>query len=816
MENLLKDVRYALRMLRKNPAFSAVAVLTLALGIGANTAMFSVVNGVLLKPLPYRDSREVVHVWGKLRDVPRNWLSDPEWWELTDSHPAFSQISAYEPGNGANLSRPGVDPLRITVASSTSSLFQLLGVQAELGRTFVPDEDQPGHSQVALLSHKLWKNEFGGDPSIVGRKIQLDAESYDVVGILPESFHFEGDNDVWTPLGLNRAKQGNRGSHGLTVLARLGPGVSIEQGNQAVEQFAHQLGREYPDYYRPDTDWGMYVTPLQVDVVGSIRPALWVLLGAVAFVLLIACANIANLLLARASARQKEIAIRAALGAGKGRLIRQLLTENLVLALLGGSLGLLLALWGVKVIVALSAGSLPRAEGIKVNGEVLLFTLAVSVLTGLLVGLAPAWHVAYEALSDSLKERASSQVGRQRVRGVLVVSEVALSLILLVGAGLMIRSFQRLLKVDPGFKTEHLLTLQTSLPPAKYSNDASVTNFYRTLEERLQHLPGVKSVGAVSELPLSGVYSSGSAVFEHTPVDLPKLPKLELSYYESDLRFATPGYFSAMNIPLVKGRLPSDSDTENAPLVAFVDADFARRFWPNSDPIGQRIAIDSVNPNPPFMPRWRTVVGIVGHVKHYSLEETGREQVYFPHAQRAFSRDLFLVVRANSDPTSLANSIREQVLAMDPEQPIYGVSTMDQLLETSVAQPRLNLVLLALFAALALVLASVGIYGIISYSVTQRTREIGIRMALGAGQGTVLRMIVSQGLRLTAIGLLIGVAGALVLTRLISALLFGVSATDPATFIVTLLVLGGVALLASYLPARRAAGVDPLVALHHE
>jgi predicted permease len=823
MESFWQDLRYGIRMLAKAPGFAAVAVLTLALGIGANTAIFSVVNAVLLRPLPYKSAGQLVHVWGKLEKlgIPINSISEPEWWELKDTSQSFTELAAFVPDDGANLTSADSRPVRVTEGDATSSLFSILGVQPQLGRIFTAEEDEPGKSHVVLLSDSLWRSALGADPNVVGKIIQVDGTGYTVVGVLPPGFQFEGPHDIWNPLGLDRTKAQGRGSHYLSVIGRLKPGVPLEQASSEMDRFAAQLAREHPDYvpYGPDGGWGVFLVALQEQIVGRVRPALLVLLGAVGFVLLIACVNIANLLLARASTREREIAIRAALGAGKWRIVSQLLTESVLLALVGGGFGLLLSYWGVSALRALNPDNLPRASEIGLDGTVLGFTLGLSLLTGLVFGLVPALHVAGANLQDCLKEGGrgtSGGLGGRRLRDALVVSEIALALVLLVGAGLMVRSFRRLLEVNPGFQTRNVLTMQLSLPSTTYKDGTPVISFYRQLLEKVKNLPGVEAAGAVSKLPLDDSNYSGSVFLQDTPVTgLQRF--MNYPFLEVDLRMATPGYFGVMRIPLVRGRPFTEADNENAPLIAIVDTDFAQRLWPGQDPIGKQVAIDPIpNVNPP-QPRWRTVVGVVAHVKNRTLDFEGREQAYFPQPQVSFSvRTMTLAVRTGLDASRLAGTVRQQVAALDRDLPIYQVTTMQQRLDTSVAQPRLNLVLLAAFATLALVLAGVGIYGVMAYSVTQRTHEIGIRMALGAQHEDVMRLVITQGLKLAALGVGIGLVAALGVTRFMSSLLFGVQATDPVTFALVALALTGIALAACFVPARRAMRVNPIVALRYE
>jgi len=829
MRTLWQDVRHGLRMLAKSPGFTTVAVLTLALGIGANTAIFSIVNAVLLRPLAYKDSPSLVNIWGKFEreGIPQNWISEPEYWDLLDHNESFSQIAAFRLGDSANLTSADARPVQVTAASATANLFPLLGVVPMLGRSFSAEEDQPGHSHVALVSYALWQSQFAGDPNIVSKSIRLDAEPYVVVGVLPKQFSLGRSQDLWIPLGLDRANPSGRGSHSLRVVARLKSGVDFAQASGALTRFASDLRRAYPGNYGRGVEksFDMYMVPVKEQLVAKLRPALLVLLGAVAFVLLIACANVANLLLAHASSREQELAVRATLGAGRARLVRQLLTENLILALAGGLLGLELGYWGVHALRALVPANTPRMDEVRLDPRVLAFTFGVSLLTGLFFGLAPAWHVARIDLRETLNKAgrgASASGATRRLRAVLVVSELALAVLLLAGAGLLIRSFSRLLEVSPGFQTQHLLTMQLSLPDKVYPDGAPVQNFFSLLLARVNAVAGIQAAGAVSRMPLTDSYSSGSVFFEDTSIpDIPRLPELgDFPFMEIDQRAVTPGYFQAMQIPLVRGRLLNDADDANAPLVAVVDANFAHRFWPHGDPIGQRVAIDAMPDVKPRTPRWRTIVGVVGHVKHYALDVEGREQIYLPHAQPLFGtfapREMTLAVRTSLDPASVTSAVRDQVFAMDKELPLYNIATMDQLISNSVAQSRLNLSLLVAFAVLALALAAVGVYGVMAYAVTQRTHEFGIRMALGARPADVLRQVFLEGSRLAALGLAIGLVAALALTRLMASLLFNVKPGDPLTLGVAAAVLTLVALAACYIPARRATRVDPMTALRYE
>ncbi len=567
------DLRQGLRMLAKSPGFTIIAVLTLALGIGANTAIFSIVNAVLLRPLAYKDSRSLVNIWGKFEKdgIPQNWVSEPEYWDLLDHNESFSQIAAYSLGGRANLTRADAQPVQVSTGNATAGVLPLLGVAPVLGRTFGADEDQPGHSHYVLLSYALWQSQFGGDPNIVTKSLQLDGETYSVVGVLPKQFSLGGKQDLWIPLGLNRAKPNDRGNHYLHVIARLKTGVDSAQASSALSRFADDLRRAYPGNYGhgPEKNFDMYMVPVKEQLVGKLRPALFVLLGAVAFVLLIACANVANLLLARASAREKELAIRAALGAGRARLVRQLLTESLILGLAGGLLGLALAYWGVDALRALAPANTPRMDEVQIDPLVLAFTFGVSLLTGLFFGLAPAWHVARTDLRETLNEAGrgtSAAGGSLNLRASLVVSELALAVLLLAGAGLLIRSFSRLLDVSPGFQTQHLLTMELSLPEKTYPDGAPVQKFYTQLMAGVKTVPGIQAVGGVSQMPLADSYSSGSVFFEDTSIpDVPRLPELgNLPYMEIDQRVATAEYFQAMGIPLVRGRLLTDADDASA------------------------------------------------------------------------------------------------------------------------------------------------------------------------------------------------------------------------------------------------------------
>ncbi len=821
MEKLLHDIRYSTRMLRKSPGFTAVAIIALALGIGATAAIFSVIYAVALRPLPFKEPDQLVKVWGKFEKdgIPKNWISEPELYDLRENTQSFEDFAAFQTF-GVNLT--GNDSAeRVSAAFVNANLFSLLRIQPSLGRTFTEEEDKAGADRVVLVSNGLWKRRFAADPSIVESTISLNARNYTVLGVMPPGFNYPDDVDVWIPIGFDKANPGNRGNHGLEVLSRIKDGVSIEQANSEISSLANALAEKNPNFYSSDGGFSFYSIPLHEEVVGNIKPMLVLLIISVALVLLIACANVANMLLARATVREKEVAIRAALGAGRARLMRQLLTESLLLAFVGGVLGVLLAVLGVKLFVAFGPQNIPRIAEIKIDMLVLGFSLLVTVLTGIIFGLAPALHISKPNLSNSLKEGGRGSTGsRHFVRNALVVSEVAFALMLLIVAGLTMRSFQRLLEINLGFHTDNVLTMRLTLPQVNYPENAQVATFYTRLAEQVEALPGVQSAGATSILPLSGSYSSGTTLVEDTSAG-EGLQKFQgHPFLEADRRNVTPGYFESLGAKLLKGRLIAETDNDKAPRIAVVDEKFARRFWPNGEAVGKRIAVGG-GPN---NIEWGEIVGVIGHIRHYGTNKEGqdrayfpegREQIYFPHAQNP-QRTMYMAIRTATEPSNLTNAVRGVVQSLDRNLPLYEVKTMDQLVSVAVANPRLNLVLMGIFAGVALILATVGIYGVMSYSVTQRTHEIGIRMALGAQQTDVLKMVVKQGMALTGAGVVAGLAGAMLTTRLMSSLLFGVSATDPVTFGVISLILIGVALGACFVPARRATKVDPMVALRYE
>src|ERR1043166_6180791 len=813
MGTFLKDVRYAARVLLKSPGFTAVAVLAVALGVGANTAIFSVVNAVLLKPLPYRDPGQLVLIY---HNYPKLDLKAPTsaagYVYYRDHNKSFSDVAGFTPSS-VNLTGEG-EPERLSVMQVTANLFPMLGSQPEQGRVFSADENQAGKEKVAVLSDAFWRRRFAGVP-VMGKALTLNGEPYTIVGGMPPQFQlgreFSGQSpDLWTPITFKPEQLDPNSSmtvEYLNVLARLSPGVDIKQAQAEMDSMAADLRRQY----MPDMDasnWGLLLAPLDEFVVGKIRTALWVLLGAVLFVLLIACANVANLLLARAAVRQKEIAVRTALGASRWRVVRQLLTESLLLSLVGGGLGLLLAMWGVDLLLKLNDNRLPRANEIGLDARVLLFTLGVSLLTGVVFGLAPAFQTSGVNLHDTLKEGGRSGRGgvRRGVRNALVIAEVSFAVVLLVGAGLLMRSFVLLEQVNPGFQPRGLLALQVSLPPNKYADKTARAAFDRQMLEAVRALAGVKEAATTTTLPMSGWNQSGSFDIEGRP-NAPGQDSPHGSRW-----MASDDYFQTMQIPLLRGRYFDAHDTADAPGVVIIDDALARKYWPNEDPLGKRITFEGTEQQA----RWGEVVGIVGHVKNEGLEGESRAQYYVPYAQRADSPNLFLVVRDAGDPASLAPAVRGAIAGVDKDLPVFRVMTVERVVSDSLAQRRFSMTLFAIFAGLALLLAVVGLYGVMSYTVAQRTHEIGIRVALGAQGRDVLRMVVGQGMLLVGVGVLLGLGGALALTRVMSSLLYGVSATDPLTYAGIALLLAAVALLASYVPARRAMKVDPMVALRYE
>ena len=812
METLLQDIRYALRILRRNRGFTAIAVIALALGIGATTAIFSVVDAVILKPLPYRDPGGLVQLWMRFTGIgipnDQNAVSAPEFMDLQQNK-CFSQVAAIN-DESYNISIGGV-PERIEGAIVSAGFFRLLGVQAQFGRVFLPEEGRAGHERVALLSNGLWRRRFGADRGVLGRKLIMNGQSHEIVGVLPPGFQMPRDAELWTPLVFGAADltPDNRGSHRYEAIARIKPGLSLEQARADMAAVSRRIIEQNPNYPYKDYNFGVIVIPLLDQQIGDIKIALWVMLGAVGLVLLIACGDVANLLLARASARQREIAVRQALGVGRWRLTRQLLTESVLLALAGGAAGLALAYGALRLLIAASATSFPRVAETRMDLRVLVFTLLVSLGTGILFGLAPTFQSIRRTTYDTLKEggRGGVGAGSERLRAALVVGELALSLALLAGSGLLIRSFLRLQDVDAGFRPDGVLTMRISLPEKHYSKPEQTRAFYRELLDRVRQLPGVDAAGAVTGLPLSGTGWSGT-----TTIDTQAVPEKERTP-ETDQRPVTPGYFEAMGIALVRGRYFDQRDTETSAPVAIVDETLARTYWPHQDAVGQRIKPGGRRSDAP----WCIVVGVVRHVRYRTLESPSRVEFYWPYAQTPFALDsMSLAIHTAADPRLLANAVQKQVAALDPDQPIYRIHTMHELMAESVARRRLSMFLLAIFAGVALLLAAVGIYGVMSYTVAQRAHEMGIRMALGARGANIIWLVVGRSLWLTGAGLLIGLAGSLLLTRLLATLLFDVKATDPLTYLFVAVFLAAVAQLASFLPAWRATTIDPVTALRQE
>jgi predicted permease len=805
--DLLHDLRYAARLQRKNPAFTIIAIIALALGIGANTAIFSVVNTVLLRPLPYKDPDRLVMVWedASRHGYPRDTPAAANFVDWRDQSQNFEGMAAIA-DESFNLTGSG-DPERLEGRRVSANMFPLLGVEPQLGRVFTAAEDQPGAQRVVILSYPLWQRRFGGDPAIVGQSLTLNGESHVVIGVMPARFQFpSSDDQAWVPIALTQQDAGNRNRHYLQVLGRLKPGVSLAQAQSEMSTIATRLQQQYP---QSNAELGAVVQPLQEHLVGDIKPALLVLLGAVGLVLLIACANVANLLLARAAVRQKEIAVRVALGAKRSRLIRQFLTESVLLSTSGGLVGLAIAYGGLFLLKAFIPENISQARDISIDLKVLAFTFLVSVATGLIFGLAPAIQAARFNQIDTLKEGgrdAATGGSGQRLRGLLVTAEVAISLVLLIGAGLLINSFLRLRNVDPGFRTDNLLTMKIVLPEPKYEEMERRSAFYTELINRVQALAGVRSAAVTSNLPL---YRQGNSIgigIEGQPAPPPGQERIIVT------RIVSPRYFDTMSIPILRGRGLMDQDTETTPNVVVISETMARRYWPGEDAVGKRIAAGRIR----TPEDWIQVVGVVKDVRQFELNAEPKPQMYLSYRQAGFFDSRDLVVKTDVDPASMAATVRKAVWEIDKDQPVSNIQTMDQILAESIARQRFSMLVLAIFAAVALVLAGVGIYGVMSYSVAQRTHEIGIRMALGAQTGAVLKLAVGYGMKLVIVGIAIGLIAAFALTRVMSTLLFGVTATDPTTFTLISLLLIAVAVLASYVPARRATRVNPIIALRYE
>jgi putative ABC transport system permease protein len=806
MDAFLNDIRYALRNLIKRPAFTIVAAITLALGIGANSAIFSAIYALLLKPLPFPELDRVVAVWDKMpsRGILHNEVALANYLDWRAQTQSFEQLALYRWWN-ANLT--GIDPPeRIQGFLVTANFIDVTGVKPIMGRNFTAEENQPGKDAVAIITHSLWQRRFGGDPNILNKTITINSITRTVIGVMPERFNFPKGAEIYAPLGITPELAQSRDSHGYYVVGRLRSGVSLPSAQAEINNITARLEQQYP---KSNTGWGATIFPIVADTVRTYDTALWVMMAAVGFVLLIACANVANLLLARATSRQKEIALRAALGASRWRIVRQLLTESLIVALLGGSLGILVGVWAIDALRASNpadaAKFAPGWSQLGINPAVLFFTFGLSLLSGLIFGLAPAWQVSKPNLNEALKEGGRhSGSGSHRLRSSLVVFEVAMSLVLLVGAGLLFRSFLGLLKTDPGFNPDNVLTMNLVLPGAKYREDPQRAAFYADLVQRVKTRPGVESVAAVNHLPLGGSNSSNSYLVEGEPEPQPG------NENDGRYRVCTPDYFHTMGIRLTKGRAFTDQDKAGAPPVVIVNEALAHKHWPGQDPIGRRIRFYGPLEKAP----WMQIVGVIENVKHeLDLEVT--PEYYLPYAQDPWN-GMVLVARTTMEPASLAGSIRQEVWSIDKDQPVFDVRTMQEVRSMSVALYSFSSVMLAIFAGVALLLAAVGIYGVMAFVVTQRTQEIGIRMALGARASDVLKLVVTNGMRLAVIGVVIGSAAAWGLTRFLAKLLVGVQATDLLTFSLVSLFLLATAFLACYLPARRATKVDPLKALRYE
>lgn len=801
------DLRFALRILLKNPGFTIVAVIALALGIGANTAIFSVVNTVLLRPLPYKDPERLVMVWedASKTGYPRDTPAAGNYSDWRDQNQVFEGMAAFS-DESFNLTGAG-DPERLEGIRVSANLFPLLGVEPQVGRVFTAAEDQPNSQRVVLLSYGLWQRRFGGDPNIAGKPLTLNGESYVVVGVMPARFQFPtSDNQLWVPIAFTAQEAADREIKFLEVVARLKPGITLEQAQADMSTIAGRLQQQYPE---TNVDIGAAVTSLHEHLVGDIKPALLILLGAVGLVLLIACANVASLLLARAAVRQKEIAVRVALGARRLRLIRQFLTESLLLSTLGGVVGLAVAYIGLVLLKTFIPEDILQASEISIDLKVLGFTLFVSVATGLIFGLAPAIQALRFKQSETLKEGgrdAATGGSGKRLRSLLVTAEVAISLVLLIAAGLLINSFVRLRNVDPGFRSDNLLTMRIAMPLSKYLDRPRRIGFYHDLLQRVQSLAGVRSVAITSNLPL---YRQGNSMSVRIH-GRPELPPAQQPVVVT--RIVSPAYFDTMTIPVLNGRKFTDRDVDTTPRVALISETMARTFWPGEDPVGKRFGIGEIESDQ----SWINIIGVVKDVRQLELTADPKPQAYLPYLQFGFFEPRDLVVKTDVDPVSLAATVRKAVWEIDKDQPVSNTQTMEAILADSIARQRFSMVLLAIFAGVALVLAGVGIYGVMSYSVAQRTREIGIRMALGAQTAAVLKLALAYGMKLVIIGVAIGLVAAFALTRLMSTLLFGVTATDPITFTLISLLLIGVAALASYIPARRATKVNPIIALRYE
>ncbi len=822
---ILQDLRFSFRMLIKRPGFSLVALFTLALGIGANTAIFSAVNSLLFNSLPYPQAEQlvVINSSNPEKGFTRFGASYQDFEDWEKQNTTFEGIAAY---NGASGNLTGSDESqRVRYAQVTANLFSVLGVSPVTGRSFAADEDQPGKDRVVILSYTFWKERFGGDAETVGKSLMLSGHPVTVIGVMPQGFEFpDAETQMWRPIGLTPDQSGSRGSHWLSTIGRLKAGVLVEQAQAESSAIAARLAEQYPD---TNKGWGILVEPYQDILVGDVRQPLLLMWGAVGLVMLIACANVANLMLARSTERKREIALRAALGAARARLVRQLLTESVLLAMTGCALGLLLALGGLEVLKSMIADLVPRAQEIKIDLQALAYSIGISLAAGIIFGVLPAFKSSNAALSESLKEsaRSSSGTSARRLRGVLVAGEIALAVVVLIGAGLLIRSFITLLEVNPGFDPRNVLTMRiappfTTSPEGKdeetfvkelFAEKDRAKEFYRQLLERLEAVPGVASVGAVNRLPLTGNWWVESFAVEG------RLPDNSQDKHTANGRAVMPGYFQTMGVPLLQGRVLAETDSENSHPVIVINQTAARRYWADENPVGQRITLDDIGSG---NPHWYTIAGIVGDERHNQLEMEPRPILYFTFAQArsGFGSDwgMDIVLKAESNPLSLIGAVRAQVLEMNKNLPVFNINSMEQIVARNVAERRSVMLLLSVLAAGALLLAAAGIYGVIAYTVSQRTQEIGIRMALGAGRRNIFRLVIGQGAGLALIGLIVGLTAAAAMTRYLESMLYRVGATDAMTFAAVAALLMLVALVACYIPARRATKVDPMIALRCE
>lgn len=822
MPTLVRDLRYALRAFAKSPGFTLAAILSLAIGIGANTAIFSVTSALLLHPLPYKDADRLVILWNSSPGlgITRDWFSTAQYFDIKNNHHGFEEVALAIGGN-FNLTGDG-EPERVSVVRVSSNLLPMAGAKALYGRLFTPEEDHFGSANVAVLSYGMWARRYGSSPQMVGRRITINSHLYEVVGVLPSSFSLphevlptlEGGEqaDILIPMPLPADAAEVRGHEDYNIMAKLRPGVTLQQARAEMATITARLRRSHPEVYPANGNLTFLVVPLLEQVVGNVRHTLWLLLAAVACVLLIACVNVANLLLSRAVGRKKEVAVRTAVGASTGRIIRQLLTESVLLAICGGVLGILLAILCIHWTHVLGPKSVPRLSDVGVRADTLLFTLLISVISGILFGLVPALRIARPDLHTVLKDSdrgsagASAMWGRgNNLRRLLVVTELAISVVVLIVAGLLLRSFMRLQNVSPGFNPANVLTLELTMTGDKYKDPEVVRATYRQLWERLERLPGVTAAGGISSLPFSEMFAWGPITVEGRI-----LPPGE-TFINADERIVSGHYFQVMQIPLLKGRFFNDQDTADKPHVLMVDEFMAQQLWPNQDPLGKRISFGDLAAKP----QWATVIGVVGRIKQDALDSDSRIALYMPQSQY-ISRAMNVALRSSTAPITLAPVVNHELRELDHDLPMFRVLTMEQRVAASLARRRFATVMLGVFASLALALAAIGIYGVMSYLVSQGTREIGIRMALGATQRGIIRLVVRQGMVLALLGVLTGLLAAFAFTRIVSGFLFDVAATDLVTFSAIAALLVVVALLASYVPARRAARIDPLISLRSE